>query len=270
MCVEQEQDAQLSSTDVTSINSQAAMQVSDGSCSISSNQNLDTVVSDLVDTITMQLSFLDAIQAEWIATDNPAVFTLQIRRKLAAEMDMDPMHLHDEVRNHPKRSKAKPLVRHSHLDVSNVHKTSRQQLKPKSPMARDRISFKIQPRKSAMGVYHTMDVRSCCTAALSEYRRGAPAGKLVLQPRRSWRVPRLAWRSTQDYLRDFRSVGSLEPPWGRVGRIARHRPQASSGRPYRRRRGGGSTSCVAMELPRLACQEGCCYSYVYLCKGRGL
>jgi len=38
--------------------------------------------------------------------------------------------------------------------------------------------------------------------ALSEYLRGAPAGKLVLQSRRSWRVPRIAWRSTQDHFRD--------------------------------------------------------------------
>ena len=38
--------------------------------------------------------------------------------------------------------------------------------------------------------------------ALSEYRRGAPAGKLALQPRISWRVPRIAWRSTQDHFRD--------------------------------------------------------------------
>ncbi len=37
---------------------------------------------------------------------------------------------------------------------------------------------------------------------LSEYRRGVPAGKLVLHPRRSWRVPRIAWRSTQDHFRD--------------------------------------------------------------------
>ncbi len=40
------------------------------------------MVSDLVDTFTMQLSSLDAIQAERIATDKHVVFTLQIRRKL--------------------------------------------------------------------------------------------------------------------------------------------------------------------------------------------
>jgi hypothetical protein len=155
MRVEQEQDAQLSSTGVMSISSQAATQVWDGSCRISSNQNLDTVVSDLVDTITMQLPSLDAIpsQAERIVTDNPAVFTLQIRRKLAAEMDMDRVHLHDEVHNHPKSSQAKPLVRRSLRDVSNVLKTSRQQLKPESPLVWDRICFKIQPLKSAMGMY---------------------------------------------------------------------------------------------------------------------
>ncbi len=87
--------------------------------------------------------------------------------------------------------------------------------------------------------------------ALSEYRRGVPAGKLVLQPRRSWRVPRLAWRK-KIISETLQSVGSLEPPWGRGGCIARHRPQASSGRPYRRRRGRGSSRCVTMEQPRLA------------------
>jgi hypothetical protein len=68
MCVEQEKDTQQSSTDVMSISSQAAMQVSEGSCSTSSNENLDTVVSELVDTIAMQLSSLDANQAERITT----------------------------------------------------------------------------------------------------------------------------------------------------------------------------------------------------------
>ncbi len=151
MCVEKEQDAQWSSTDVMSISSQAAMQALDGSCSTSSNENLDTVVSDLVDTITMRLSSLDANQVERFATDNSAVFTPQIRRTLAAEMEMDYVHLHDGVHGHPKSSQAKPLVRRSLRDVSNVLKTSRQQLNPASPLARDRI--KIQPRKSAMGMY---------------------------------------------------------------------------------------------------------------------
>jgi hypothetical protein len=101
----------------------------------------------------MQLSSLAANQAERIATYDPAVFTPQIRHKLAAEMDMDPVHLHDGVHNHPKSSQAKPLVRRSLRDVSNVLKTSLQQLKPESPLARDPISFKIQPRKSAVGMY---------------------------------------------------------------------------------------------------------------------
>ncbi len=57
--------------------------------------------------------------------------------------------------NHPKSSQAKPLVRRSLRDVSNVLKISLQQLKPESPLARDRISFKIQPRISAMGMYQT-------------------------------------------------------------------------------------------------------------------
>jgi hypothetical protein len=125
MCVEQEQDAQLSSTGVMSISSQAATQVLERSCKICSNQNLNTVLSDLADTITMQLSCLDANQAERIAIDKPAVFTPQKRHKLAAEMDMDPVHLHDEVDNHPKSSQAKPLVRRSRRDMSNVLKTSR-------------------------------------------------------------------------------------------------------------------------------------------------
>jgi hypothetical protein len=157
MCIEQEQDAQLSFTGVTSISSQAATQVSEGCCRINSNQNLDTVVSDLVDTITMQLSSLDANQAERIATDNPAVFTPQIRRKLAAEMDMDPVNLHDKVHNHPNSSQAKPLVRCSLRDVSNVLKTSRQQHRPESPLAQDRISFKIQPWMSgAAALLHSV------------------------------------------------------------------------------------------------------------------
>ncbi len=63
MCVEQEQDAQPSSIDVISLSSQAATQVSEGSCSTSSNENLETVVSELVDTIAMRLSSLDANQA---------------------------------------------------------------------------------------------------------------------------------------------------------------------------------------------------------------
>jgi hypothetical protein len=110
MCVEQEQDAQPSSTDVMSISSHAATQESEGSCSTSSNENLDTVVSELVDTIVMQLSSLEANQAERIATYDPAVFTPQIRRRIAAEMDSDCVHLHDGVHDHPKSSQAKPLV----------------------------------------------------------------------------------------------------------------------------------------------------------------
>ena len=61
-------------------------------------------MSDLVDTITSQLSSLDANQAERIATYDPAVFTQQIRRKLAAEMESDYVHLHDGVHDHPKSS----------------------------------------------------------------------------------------------------------------------------------------------------------------------
>jgi hypothetical protein len=101
----------------------------------------------------MQLSSLDANQAERIATYDPAVFTPQIRRKLASEMDSDYVHLYDGVHDHPKSSQAKPLVRRSLRDVSNVLKTSRQQLDPASPLAQKRISFKIQPRSSAMGMY---------------------------------------------------------------------------------------------------------------------
>jgi hypothetical protein len=155
MCVEQEQDAQPVSTGVTGISSQAAMQELKGSCSISSNlkENQDTVVSDLVDTIAMQLSSLEANQAEGIATYDPAVLTPQIRSKLAAEMDSDRAHLHDGVCDHPESLQAEPLDRRSLLDVSNVLKTSRQQLDPASPLARGRISFKIQPRSSAMGMY---------------------------------------------------------------------------------------------------------------------
>jgi hypothetical protein len=43
----------------------------------------------------MQLSSLDANQADGSVADNPAVFTQQVRRKLAAEIDMDYVHLHD-------------------------------------------------------------------------------------------------------------------------------------------------------------------------------
>ena len=56
---------------------------------MSSEENQDTVVSELVDTIAMRLSYLEANQAEGIATYDPAVLTPQIRRKLAAEMDSD-------------------------------------------------------------------------------------------------------------------------------------------------------------------------------------
>jgi hypothetical protein len=153
MCVEQEQDAQPISTGVMGISSQAATQVSEGSCSTSSNENLDTVVLELIDTIAMRLSSLEAHQAEGIAAYDPAVFTPQIRRRLAAEMDPDCVHLHDGVHDHPKSSQAKLLVRRSLRDVSNVLKTSRQQLDPASPLARGRISFKIQPRSPAMGMY---------------------------------------------------------------------------------------------------------------------
>jgi hypothetical protein len=153
MCVEQEQDAQPVSTGVTGISSQAAMQEMEEPCSISSKENQDTVVSDLVDTITMELFSLEAIQAEGTATHDSAVFTPQIRRSLAAEMYSDCAHLHDGVRDHPKSLQAKSLDRHSLRDVSNVLKTSRQQLDPASPLARGLISFKIQPRSPAMGMY---------------------------------------------------------------------------------------------------------------------
>ena len=141
-----------------SISSQAATQASQGSCRISSNQNLDAVVSDLVDTITMQLSSLDANQA--------AVTTQQARSKLAAEVEMDYVHLHDGVHNHPKSSQAKPLIRRSLRDVSNVLKTSLQQLMARSPLARDR-SFKIKPRKSALGMYQPLWVSGATAARRS-------------------------------------------------------------------------------------------------------
>ncbi len=54
------------------------------------------------------------------------------------------------------------------------------------------------------------------------------------------------------------------------GRIARHQPQAFSGRLYQRRRGRGSTRYAVMELPQLARPEGYCDSYDYLCEGSGL
>jgi hypothetical protein len=100
----------------------------------------------------MQLSSLDVIQVERIATDNPAVFTPQLRCKFAdlAKMDMDSVHLHDEG-TQPPQSQAEPLFRRSLRDESNVLKTSRQHLKARSPM--DRISFRIQSRKSALGLY---------------------------------------------------------------------------------------------------------------------
>ena len=120
---------------------------------MSSEENQDTVVSELVDTIAMRLSSLEANQAEGNATYDPAVLTPQIRRKLADEMDSDCAHLHDGVCDHPKSLQAKPLDRRSLRDVSNVIKTPRQQLDPASPLARGRISFKIQPRSPAMGMY---------------------------------------------------------------------------------------------------------------------
>jgi hypothetical protein len=152
-CDEQEQDAQSVSTGVDGISSQSAMQEMEGSCSISSKENQDTLVSDLVDTLTMQLFSLEAIQAEGTATHDSAVFTPQISRDLAAEMDSDCAHPHDGVRDHPKSLQAKSLDRHSLRDVSNVIKTPRQQLDPASPLARERISFKIHPRSPAMGMY---------------------------------------------------------------------------------------------------------------------
>jgi hypothetical protein len=79
MCDEQEPDPLSSSTAVTGVSSPAARQASDGSCRQCSNEKLDTEVSELVSTITMQMSSLDVIQAAWIATDNPAVFTQQVR-----------------------------------------------------------------------------------------------------------------------------------------------------------------------------------------------
>jgi hypothetical protein len=153
MCVEQEQDAQSVSTGVAGISSQAAMQEMEESRSSSSKENQDTVVSDLVDTITMQLFSLEAIQAEGTATHDSAVFTPQISRNLAAEMDSDCAHPHDGVRDHPKSLQAKSLDRHSLRDVSNVLQTPRQQLDPASPLARGRIRFKIQPKSPAMGMY---------------------------------------------------------------------------------------------------------------------
>jgi hypothetical protein len=153
MCVEQEQDAQSVSTGVAGISSQAAMQEMEESHSTSSTENQDTLVSDLADTIAVQLTSLEAIQAEGTATHDSAVLTPQISRNLAAEMDSDCAHLHDGVRDHPKSLQAKSLERHSLRDVSNVLKTSRQQLDPASPLARGRISFKIQPRSPAMGMY---------------------------------------------------------------------------------------------------------------------
>ncbi len=99
----------------------ALTSVSEGSCSTSSNENLDTVVSELVDTMAMQLSSLEANQAERIATYDPAVFTPQIRRRLAAEMDSDCVHLHDGVRDHPKSSQAKPLVLFGMCPTSSRH-----------------------------------------------------------------------------------------------------------------------------------------------------
>jgi hypothetical protein len=152
MCVEQEQDAQQVSTGVTGISSQAAMQEMEP-CSISSKENQDTVVSDLVETIAMQLFSLEANQAEGTATHDSAVFIPQISRNLAAEMDSDCAHPHDGVRDHPKSLQAKSLDRHSLRDVSNVLQTPRQQLDPASPLARGRISFKIQPKSPAMGMY---------------------------------------------------------------------------------------------------------------------
>ncbi len=58
-----------------------------------------------------------------------------------------------ECTTNPNSSQAKLLVRRSLRDVSNVIKTSRQQLDPANPLARGRISFKIQPRRPAMGIY---------------------------------------------------------------------------------------------------------------------
>ncbi len=91
-------------------------------------------------------------------------------------MDMDYVYLHDEVHSHPKDSQAEPLARRSLRDVPIFLKTSRQQHKARSQMARDRISFKIQPRK---GMYQPPWI-SGATTELSEYRWGEPAGNLVL------------------------------------------------------------------------------------------
>ncbi len=95
MCEDQEPETQLNTTGVAVIDSPAATQESDSeSCRRGSNEKQDT---DVLNTITMQLSSLDANQADGIVADNPAVFTQQVRRKLAAEIDMDYVHLHDRT-----------------------------------------------------------------------------------------------------------------------------------------------------------------------------
>jgi hypothetical protein len=63
---------------------------------LSTEQHNDTDVSDLVTSITGQLSPLDANQADGTAANNPGVFTQQVRRKLAAYMDNDEVHDHPQ------------------------------------------------------------------------------------------------------------------------------------------------------------------------------
>ncbi len=113
-------------------------------------------------------------------------------------MDSDCAHLHDGVCDHPKSLQAEPLDGCSLRDVSNVLKTSQQQLDPASPLARGRISFKIQPRSPAMtwlsgaaALWHSVSTDG-----------GRPRENQYCNPRRSWLVPRIAWRSTQDHFRD--------------------------------------------------------------------
>ncbi len=93
-------------------------------------------------------------------------------QQTAAVMDMDYVHFHDEVQytaiprtlvpdtlyHDPVRilcivPDTEYPVRRPLGDVSNVIKRSLQQHKALSPLAGDRISFTIQPRKQTLGMY---------------------------------------------------------------------------------------------------------------------
>ncbi len=87
---EPKQEPPLVTTGVAGFESREAQQASDtGSRRLPCNEELDTDLSDLVTLNTMQLSSLDADQAEGTAAKSLGVATQQVCCRLVTEMDMD-------------------------------------------------------------------------------------------------------------------------------------------------------------------------------------